>query len=104
MHKILSDNLDKIKELCNAHNVNSLFAFGSVCTDRLNDKSDIDLLISFKQMEHGDYADHYFTIAEKLEKILNRPVDLVTEASLGNPYFIESVNNICLILKSLLNL
>ncbi|SLM29884.1 conserved hypothetical protein [Desulfamplus magnetovallimortis] len=27
-----------------------------------------------------------------LKKILNKPVDLITERSLGNPYFIESVN------------
>ncbi|MGD9730894.1 MAG: nucleotidyltransferase family protein [Desulfamplus sp.] len=92
MNKILNDNLDKIKELCNAHNVKSLFAFGSVCNGNLSDTSDIDLLISFKQMDYPDYADNYFTIAEKLENLLQRPVDLVTEASLGNPYFIESVN------------
>jgi len=92
MDKILSDNLDQIKILCNTHNVNSLFAFGSVCTGKMHDKSDIDLLISFKKMDPGDYADSYFMVAEELEKILNRPVDLITEASLGNPYFIESVN------------
>ena len=92
MQRLLIENIDKIRALCISHNVKSLFAFGSVCTDRFNEDSDIDLLISFNPMEFGEYADTYFQIAEKFESILHRPVDLVTEKSLSNPYFIESIN------------
>jgi predicted nucleotidyltransferase len=92
MQSVLAEKLDKIKSLCESHNVKSLYAFGSVCTERFNDKSDIDFLISFKPMEFGEYADTYFEFADKLEDVLNRPVDLVTEKSLGNPFFIESIN------------
>ncbi len=92
MQSLLSDNIDKIKSLCIANNVRSLFAFGSVCTDRFTDKSDIDLLISFKPMDSGDYADTYFILAEKFEELFRRPVDLVTDKSLSNPYFIDSIN------------
>lgn len=92
MQKLLTENIDKIKALCISHNVKSLFAFGSVCTDRFNDKSDIDLLISFNSMDFGDYADTYFELADKFENLFQRPVDLVTDKSLSNPYFIESVN------------
>jgi len=92
MQSLLSDNIDKIKSLCIANNVRSLFAFGSVCTDRFTDKSDIDLLISFKPMDYGDYADTYFNLAEKFEELFRRPVDLVTDKSLSNPYFIDSIN------------
>ena len=91
MQRLISDNIDEIKALCIAHNVKTLFAFGSVCTDRFNDKSDIDLLISFKHMDHGDYADTYFDLADKFESLFHRPVDLVTDKSLSNPYFIESL-------------
>ena len=92
MQRLILDNMDKIKTLCMVHNVSTLFAFGSVCTDRFSDKSDIDLLISFKQMDYGDYADTYFEIADKFENLFNRRVDLVTDKSLSNPYFIDSVN------------
>ena len=92
MQSLLSDNIDKIKSLCIAHNVKSLFAFGSICTDRFTDNSDVDLLISFKPMDYGDYADTYFNLAEKFEDLFHRPVDLVTDKSLSNPYFIDSVN------------
>lgn len=92
MHRIINDNIDKIRTLCVNHNVKSLFAFGSVCTNKFNDSSDIDLLISFNSMDYGDYADNYFLVADKFEKIFHRPVDLVTDKSLSNPFFIDSVN------------
>ncbi len=92
MQKLLTENIDIIKTLCEKYNVKSLFAFGSVCTENFNDSSDIDLLISFNRMDYGDYADTYFELAEKFEDIFHRPVDLVTEKSLSNPYFIESLN------------
>jgi predicted nucleotidyltransferase len=43
-------------------------------------------------MDFGEYADAYLDIADKFEKIFNHPVDLVTEKSLSNKYFIESIN------------
>jgi len=89
MQRLILDNIDEIKTLCIAHKVKTLFAFGSVCTDRFSDKSDIDLLISFDQM---DYADTFFDLADKFEDLFHRPVDLVTDKSLSNPYFIDSVN------------
>jgi predicted nucleotidyltransferase len=92
MQRLLLDNMDKIKALCMKHNVKNLSAFGSVCTDRFNDKSDIDLLVSFNPMDYGDYADAYFELAENFEELFHRQVDLVTDKSLKNPYFIDSVN------------
>jgi len=92
MQRLILDNIDEIKILCRAHKVKTLFAFGSVCTDRFSDKSDIDLLISFEQMDYADYADTYFDLADKFEDLFHRPVDLVTDKSLSNPYFIDSVN------------
>ena len=93
MQTLISDNLEKIKALCMAHNVKTLFAFGSVCTERFNENSDVDLLISFNAMDFGDYADTYFNLADKFEDLFHRPVDLVTEKSLSNPYLIDSINN-----------
>lgn len=92
MQSLITENIDEIKTLCMMHNVKSLYAFGSVCTDKFNDQSDIDLLISFMPMDYGDYADTYFDLADKFEKLFHRPVDLVTDKSLSNPYFTDSVN------------
>jgi len=90
---IIDKNIDKIIDICKKHNILTLFVFGSVLTERFDDKSDIDLLVSFKPLELGEYADNYFETAESFEKIFNRPVDLVTDKSLSNPYFINSVNS-----------
>jgi uncharacterized protein len=56
-----------------------------------SEKSDVDFLVSFEKMKPEDYAENYFLLAENLEEILDRKVDLVTVKSLSNPYFIQSV-------------
>ena len=93
MNSIIDKNIDQIKNICKQHHILTLFAFGSVVTDDFNEKSDIDLLVSFKPLEFGEYADNYFQTAESFEKIFGRRVDLVTDKSLKNPYFIASVNS-----------
>ncbi len=92
MNRIISDNIDKIRALCASRKVRSVFAFGSVCTERFSSSSDIDLLISFETMDYGDYADNYFCLAEEFEQLFQRRVDLITENSLANPFFIKAVN------------
>ena len=89
MNSIIYENLDKIKDICRQHHILSLSVFGSVQTEKFNDKSDIDLLVSFKSLEFGEYADNYFQTAESFENFFNRRVDLgiAVEGTfeLGNP-------------------
>jgi len=92
MHCIITDNIHQIRNICDRQHIQTLFAFGSVCNDSFNEASDIDLLVSFKPLSYGDYADNYFQTAEMFENVFKRPVDLVTDKSLKNPYFINSVN------------
>ncbi len=84
--------MDKIRTLCESHNVERLFVFGSACTNKFNATSDIDLLVSFKKTNFREYTDNYFDMSFKLEDLFNRSVDLITERCLSNPYFIEEVN------------
>src|ERR1035438_4966319 len=92
MNQILETKLTDIKELCRNYKVRELYAFGSVCTDRFNDQSDIDLLISFENISIEEYTDNYFALHDLFEELFHRPIDLLTERSLSNPYFIESLN------------
>lgn len=93
LNSILSNNLDEVKRLLTKYHVKRAYAFGSVCTERFNTDSDIDLLIAFNDgLDPIVYADCYFLLADALENLFKRPVDLVTERSLSNPYFIESLN------------
>lgn len=38
-------------------------------------------------MQLLDYSDNYFDLKFSLEKILERPIDLVEEKAIKNPYF-----------------
>jgi uncharacterized protein len=91
MNKIIKDNTEALKELCKVYDIKTMYVFGSVCTDKFSDESDIDILISFKDISIEKYTDNYFELHYKLEKLFNRKIDLLTENSLSNPYFIESV-------------
>ncbi|MDO9593428.1 MAG: nucleotidyltransferase domain-containing protein [Lutibacter sp.] len=82
----------EIIKLCKEHKVKSLYAFGSVLTDKFNDESDIDLIVDFVNMEVEDYADNYFDFKFSLQDILKRPIDLLEEQSIKNPYFRKAVN------------
>ncbi|MDR0789338.1 MAG: nucleotidyltransferase domain-containing protein [Bacteroidales bacterium] len=92
MNSLITSNLERIKQVCDSHFVDAMYVFGSSLTNKFNAQSDVDLLVSFKAMDYADYADNYFETAEQLEEIFERPVDLVTENSLKNPYFIQSIN------------
>ena len=58
--KLLENNISQIVALCRKHKVCKLFAFGSILTNRFNDESDVDLLVSFNKSEVTDYFDNYF--------------------------------------------
>lgn len=91
MNPIITNHISEIITLCQLHRVDSLYAFGSVCRPDFDDESDIDFLVYFEAMDFGDYADNYFQLCDKLEKLLQRKVDLVTDKSLSNPYFIKTL-------------
>ena len=90
------NKLEKYKEaivkLCRAHNVKSLYAFGSVLTERFEEDSDIDLIVDFTPMQVEDYADNYFDFKFSLQDIFKRPVDLLEEKAIKNPYFLQNIN------------
>ncbi|MCO5238967.1 MAG: nucleotidyltransferase domain-containing protein [Chitinophagaceae bacterium] len=81
-----------ISELCKNHRVKSLYAFGSVLTDKFNESSDIDLIVDFANMDVEDYADNYFDFKFSLQDILKRPVDLLESKAIRNPYFKQALN------------
>jgi predicted nucleotidyltransferase len=91
MNRILSDNIEELKRLCIIYNVRSMYAFGSVCTDKFNNNSDIDILISFKELSIEEYTDNYFDLHYRLQEIFNRKIDLLTVNSLSNPYLIKGI-------------
>ena len=78
--------------LCEKHRVASLDLFGSGTTDQWRPiDSDLDFVVTFRPEATGGLADRYLGLAEDLESLFGRPVDLITPASIRNPYFRERV-------------
>ena len=94
MHRIIEQNMNEIIRICTHRRVRRLAVFGSATGDRFDPKtSDLDLLVEFEPMQPAEHAEHYFGLAEDLERLLNRPVDLVEPGPIRNPYFRKSLED-----------
>lgn len=91
MLELIVTKKQALHTLCEKYEVHAMYVFGSAVTGDFKDSSDIDILISFKELPFDKYTDNYFSLHEELELLFARKVDLITERSLSNPYFIESV-------------
>jgi hypothetical protein len=91
MNKVLIDKIEELKALCSIYKVKTMYAFGSACSDNFTDNSDLDFLISFEKLSIEQYTDNYFDLHYKLENLFSRKIDLLTEQSLANPFFIQSL-------------
>ena len=60
--KEINLHIDQINQLCDANNVKSLFAFGSVTNNKFNADSDIDLVVEIAENDPLSYADNYFNL------------------------------------------
>lgn len=78
--------------MCKRHKVKKLFVFGSILTDRFNDESDVDLVVSFNKADVGDYFDNYFDFKYALEDLFGRDVDLLEEQTIKKPYLKKIVD------------
>ncbi len=83
----------ELAELCRRYGVERLYLFGSGATGRfVPASSDLDFVVEMADRQPtGSYADRYFGLLEALERLFGRPVDLVVESAIRNPYFREAV-------------
>jgi predicted nucleotidyltransferase len=84
---IIERNIDTLINLCKQHKVKELYIFGSILTSKFNDRSDIDFLVQFDNIDILEYADNFFDFKEKLEKLLDREIDLLENQAIRNPIF-----------------
>ena len=93
IHTSIPNKLPQVITVLKKHRVKRAYVFGSACTDRFDSQSDVDLLIDFDISEPFDgYAENFWELEDELQALLNRPVDLIPQHTLQNPYFIASVN------------
>ena len=78
----------ELETVCRRHRVLRLELFGSAASGAFEaGNSDLDFLVEFEPPIGTGYADRYFGLLEALEALFQRPVDLVVESAITNPYF-----------------
>ena len=61
-------------------------------TERFNNESDIDFVVDFEPIDLFLYADNYYDLKFSLRDILKRPVDLLEDRAIKNPYLRQAIN------------
>ena len=93
MQLLLKKQKKNLIEICQELDVKRLYAFGSITSESFQEDSDIDFLILFSEnLTVEEYTRNYFALHYRLRELFNREIDIVTEKTLSNPYFIDSIN------------
>ena len=92
MHPLVVAHAAEIGELCRRHGVARLDLFGSAARGDFNAaSSDFDFLVAFRPEARPRAFDNYFGLKEGLAAVLGRSIDLLTAASLRNPYLSREI-------------
>jgi len=88
MNDLIKENIDHIVSLCEKYKVRRLYAFGSITKASFSEKlSDIDLFVELMPMSYMERGEVLIDLWDQLESLFLRPVDLITDQPLSNPYF-----------------
>jgi len=91
---VITNNIEHVVQLCDELNVNKLYVFGSATTSNFdkNKRSDLDFKVVMN--EHSDpleRGENILRLWTALEDLFNRPVDLLTDTSITNPYLKKEI-------------
>lgn len=90
--KIIENHIEHLRRLCDIHNVDKMYLFGSALRPEFSEHSDIDFLVKFKPIDLADYFDNYMSFKENLKDLLGREIDLLEEQTLKNPILRKSID------------
>jgi predicted nucleotidyltransferase len=94
MHDEIAEKREALAALCRRYGVARLEVFGSAARGLDFDakKSDFDFLVAFEQRSDLSPFGQFFGFADALEQLFGRPVDLVEESAVRNPYVRAGIN------------
>ena len=88
---LITDNHAAITALCQRYGVVRLELFGSAAKGTFNpETSDLDFVVDLGVYGPG-VTKRYLRLAESLEALFGRPVDLLTVPSIRSQYFIKEL-------------
>ena len=89
----LLDHRHAVASLCRAQGVDRLEVFGSAADGRFEPgRSDFDFIVTFAPDAPGSMSARYFALADALEHLLGRHVDLLTDQPIRNRYLRQAVD------------
>jgi uncharacterized protein len=91
--KLFEEKSVELDSLCRQFHVESLFIFGSVLTSKFRPDSDLDFVVTFRNVPLEEYADNFFDFRDALEALFQRKIDLVESQTIKNPYFKKAVES-----------
>jgi uncharacterized protein len=92
MIALVEQKKNDLADLCRRFKVERLELFGSAAAGSFQSpSSDLDFIVRFSAPFTGSHLDRYLDFAEALEQLFQRPVDLLTERAIRNPYFRRSI-------------
>jgi predicted nucleotidyltransferase len=94
MHPLIEQLRAEIAQLCRRYAVRRLEVFGSAARGADFDpaRSDADFLVDFEPGSGLSALRQFFGLAEALEQLLGRHVDLVEPRAIRNPYLRASID------------
>jgi uncharacterized protein len=90
---LIDKHTNDINRLCSQYRVRRLYAFGSAISGKFTAASDIDFIVDFEPQETHHYAENYFNLKFALEETFKRPIDLLEEKAIRNPFFKQALEN-----------
>lgn len=93
IHPTFKPYIPKVIELFKKHKIKKGYLFGSVLSKKFNKNSDVDFLVNIEEnLDPIEAGEHLWDLTFALEDLLERKIDLITERSLKNPFFIKEIN------------
>ena len=93
MVNIISANIEVLRQFFKKNKIERVYVFGSAVSGDFNENSDMDFLIKFQAgLDPLEKGELWWNLHDTLRDFFNREIDIVTENSLKNPYFIEELD------------
>ena len=92
MIPLIEQHREEVTALCRRYRVKRLDLFGSAAQGTFRPgESDLDFLVEFESLTPSEKKIAYFDLADDLERIFQRQIDLVVVSAIRNAFFRQEI-------------
>ncbi len=90
---ILAKSRNQLAKTCRACGVRNLYLFGSAVTADFDpERSDLDFFVEMNTLPPLERGENILQLWNELEALFNRPVDLLSDTAVQNPYLKRQID------------